>query len=147
MKPKVKPTIKIVLNQKGEPKVSTNIDLNVHFNPRDTNTRSNHRHWNLQAGIREVMANAHDATFDEAAETMFFDNKVPNVETIHGDEGISGCITMNGKHTISFCVSVDEVTLNPKYNRFKDTAYHPVKYVETNDLSKSDRDDLLFDIL
>ncbi len=145
MKPIAKPTIKLVLNQKGDPKVSTDVDLNVHFDFRDNTIRSNHRHWNLQAGIREVMANAHDAVFDQAADTMFSNNKVPHVETVHGDVGISGCVTMNGKYCISFCVSVEEVVLNPKYNGGKDTAYHPVKYIQADDLSKSDKEDLLFD--
>ena len=93
MKSNAKSTIKVVLNAEGKQKVSTDIDLNVHFDSREANVRSNHRHWNLQAGIREIMANAHDASFDKAAETMFHDGQVPNLETIHGDVGVSGCVS------------------------------------------------------
>jgi hypothetical protein len=52
-----KPAIEPPQTRDGKTHVSTNMDLNVHFDKTIAHLRRNNDHWPLAAGIREIMAN------------------------------------------------------------------------------------------
>ena len=118
---------KDIRNPDGSRKTSTDVDLNVCYDP--LCPPRNVDHWPILALVRELYANAIDAAFAGTQHT--WRGESPTVKGSNTLIPLAGFTALNGHLAASWTVSIDKVKENPKFDQnSRETAELPPKYIE-----------------
>jgi hypothetical protein len=139
---RTRPAFRPVENKSGGMKTFHMEGLNIHCPERcDDNPVEKGGHWGVTEALRELFANAIDATIQGLPENV---SRHPDIAMVHNASPRGGRLLLDGAMAVSYTIKVDRVVSSSKYTQqeweHKDSGRIPIDFIECSQpLSESDK--------